>query len=326
MLVTLAFAAGGGASAEEGSRWRGQWQVVVDNDTFFGDGQYTSGVQIAWRSGAGETPGWLRGTARWLEELNGGGSTRQWGLAVGQSLFTPDSVLRCPPDPTDRPYAGWLYGALGAAAHRADRLTVLEVQAGVVGPSALGEQTQNTWHKVLGELQACGWDGQLRDEPGLNVVLSHLRRFHWPVAAGKPHGLAVGVGPGFTVSVGNVQTFAGTGVQVRLGQGLDGDFGPAMIGPSLSSQGFGESMRGGGWYVFAALEGRVVGRDVTLDGSTFRASPSVAKRWLVGDFRAGIAVQFSRGSCAASIARRSREFETQRKATTFFSLLASLRY
>ena len=46
----------------------------------------------------------------------------------------------------DRPWAAWLYGSIGLATLTDNHLDELEFTAGVVGPQALGEQTQKLIH------------------------------------------------------------------------------------------------------------------------------------------------------------------------------------
>ena len=36
----------------------------------------------------------------------------RYAVFLGQSFFTPKDKSRNPPDPTDRPYGGWLYGGV----------------------------------------------------------------------------------------------------------------------------------------------------------------------------------------------------------------------
>src|SRR6266550_1320101 len=37
------------------------------------------------------------------------GGTRRTAIFLGQSIFTPKNLSIVPPEPHDRPYAGWLY-------------------------------------------------------------------------------------------------------------------------------------------------------------------------------------------------------------------------
>ena len=51
--------------------------------------------------------------------------------------------------PHDRPYAGYLYTEIGLSANNEHRMTLWELDLGVVGPLAMGEQVQNTTHDLI---------------------------------------------------------------------------------------------------------------------------------------------------------------------------------
>src|SRR6187200_2025898 len=87
--------------------------VLEENDGLFfnSDKHYTQGFRISdmhpvapdgiWNGGFN-----LLGSV--LPIFTPGG-TRQESLFLGQSIFTPKNTQLRPPDPRDRPYAGWLY-------------------------------------------------------------------------------------------------------------------------------------------------------------------------------------------------------------------------
>ena len=77
--------------------------------------------------------------------------------------------------------------------------------------------------------------------------------------------------PSIVAAAGDVETCAGGGTTLRLGQGLDADWGPTRIRPALAGSSFFQPRQGFGWSVFAGADGRVVGRDLLLDGNTFRS-------------------------------------------------------
>lgn len=59
-------------------------------------------------------------------------------LGIGQQIYTPEAIHIATPDPNDRPYAGWLYLSAGGVAYDDTNLTAVELQVGLVGPSAHG--------------------------------------------------------------------------------------------------------------------------------------------------------------------------------------------
>ena len=70
----------------------------------------------------------------------------------------------------DRPYAGWLYGSFGSTFFTTKQHVVeYTAAAGIMGPSALGKEVQQGWHKFIGLYQVYGWEYQLNNSIGLNA-------------------------------------------------------------------------------------------------------------------------------------------------------------
>ncbi|MBR0672896.1 lipid A deacylase LpxR family protein [Neoroseomonas soli] len=302
----------------------GTFSLTYENDLLAGtDRYYTSGFQLSWRSPSYDPPSWLTFLTDRPSLIFPEGGTPRWGLAFGQNIFTPDDTTRRNPDPLDRPYAGWLYGAISLASYTATEYGSIELQLGMVGPSALGEQVQNGVHDLLNIDRAYGWNYQLKDEPGVNVVLSRQWRFNSdPVW----EDVAVGIVPSVTASVGNVQTYASAGLMVRIGDDLMADFGPPRMRPSISGSAFYQPGGKWGWYVFAGVEGRVIGRDIFLDGNTWRDSRHVDRETFVGEANAGVAVIMPFARLTMTYTARSREFETQLESAQYGSITLSFRF
>jgi len=304
---------------------RGSLTFSYENDTLGGsDRYYTSGLQLAWRSPSAELPSILTGLDQRLDFLLGPGTLR-WGLGLGHQIYTPRDTLTRTPDPRDRPYAGYLFGALVLQRQEANALSTFEVQAGVIGPSALGEFVQNNVHDLIRDDSANGWDRQLKDEPALNVVFERIAR-SVPVALGSWEADLLLSG---AASLGNVATYAGAGLALRVGQGLEADFGAPRIRPALVGSQFFQPPAGSdfGWYAFAGLNGRAVARDIFLDGNTFRDGPSVDRRPLVGDLSAGLVVHWRGVRLAYSQVFRTEEFYGQRGgAQSFGSVGVTFRF
>lgn len=302
---------------------RGSLTFSYENDTLGGtDRYYTSGLQFAWRSPSAELPGLLRWLDGQLDRVIGEGAVR-WGLGFGQAIYTPRDTLAARPDPTDRPYAGYLYGALVLQRDEGHALSTFEMQAGVVGPSALGEWVQNNVHDLIRDYSANGWAYQLKDEPALNLVFERTMRTA-PLRLG---GLEADLLPSATLSLGTVATYAGAGLAVRLGQGLEADYGAPRIRPALVGSAFFQPRQEFGWYVFLGGQARAVLHDAFLDGNLWRDGPSVDRRPVVGDLSAGFVVHWRGLRLAYSQVVRSEEFYGQRGGVQGFgSLGLTLRF
>jgi hypothetical protein len=299
------------------------WGFILENDTFSGtDRYYTNGFLFSWRSPSYDPPAWMDAMTTRSRLFPAGGVTR-WGLAFGQSIFTPDDTLARNPDPNDRPYAGWLYVAASLISYTARDYAALELQAGVVGPSALGRGVQNTTHDLMNIDRAYGWDFQLRDEPGLNLLYNRIWRHNFPTGR---QGLSWGVLPSLNLSLGNVSTYAAAGLTFRLGTELEADFGVPRVRPANAGSLFFQPDGEWGWYVFAGAEGRAIARDIFLDGNTWLDSRSVDRETFVGDISAGFAVILPRARLTFSYTYRTQEFATQRDDAQFGSVSIAFRF
>lgn len=302
----------------------GTVSLLLENDVFYGlDRDYTNGVQISWTSGRDQAPDWALRAARTIPFFPGHGEVRA-SYAVGQNMYTPADITLEDPPLTDRPYAGWLYGSIGLVTQTESRLDQLNLQIGVVGPAALAGETQRLVHEiVVGSDDPQGWDTQLHNEPG--VVLTYQRSWR-AFVSGSSHGFGFDATPHVGGSLGNVFTYANAGATFRLGWNLPDDYGPPRIQPSLPGSGYFEAQDRLGVYLFAGLDGRAVGRNIFLDGNTWRDSRSVDKELFVGDAQVGLAVTYGTARLAYTHVFRTPEYEGQEDADEFGAVSLSFRF
>ncbi len=303
-----------------------------END-LVGDGNdryYTSGVRATYFNPAAELPEFIRDAADALPGFRVNETTSTF-FTVGQNLYTPSDVTTRAANPNDRPYAGWLYGSVGMTTLVRDRLDELELTLGVVGPEALGEQTQKFIHRhVTDSNTPKGWNNQLDTEPG--IVLSWQRR--WPRGFGGDWHYDVldrwrlRAEPNVNVSLGNIYTYAGTGVMFTFGPSKELQDTPPRVKPAMSGTGyFATPENNWGWNLFAGVDGRAVARNIFLDGNSFDSnSPSVDKKHFVADAVAGIAFTFYDLRLSYSANYRTKEFEGQEDDTVFGSITLTTRF
>src|SRR5581483_1085464 len=148
-------AVGGGMTAAEQPP---RVTILEENDSLYwnSDKHYTQGFRISNLFGGTPAPGgwWdgvynVIGLAGPIFETGGGLDTiRRTSILAGQSIFTPKNLSLKPPDPKDRPYAGWAYGGISLMQEtNKHMLENFEIDLGIVGPGALAEQAQNDSHQ-----------------------------------------------------------------------------------------------------------------------------------------------------------------------------------
>lgn len=313
---------------------KGTLSFVAENDLFGSsrDQHYTHGSKVSWLSPRNGAPEFAHEVADFLPMFPDGASLRI-SYSAGQSIFTPDDISDPNPPEDSRPYAGWLYAGIGLVSEKDDRIDVLDLNIGMVGPASLADETQTIWHDFIGVPEPRGWDTQIENEPG--ILLTYERKWRsllqfdeedigvlglWP-------GLGVDLTPHVGGALGNVLTYGAAGATLRFGENLRNDLGgPQRIRPSLPGSAYFDPVDLLGWYLFAGAEGRVVARNIFLDGNSFTDSRDVEKEILVGDLQFGAAVIFPFARVAYTHIIRSKEFKTQADVDQFGAISVSFRF
>lgn len=334
MFLALAFLRPSTAAAQDcGPDRAGQPAFValtVDNDLFFGgtDRHYTNGVRFDWAPSCQLS---LFGVVPFMEQLLGArGPDKSMYISAGQKMYTPDDISIPALIPDDRPYAGWTYVSAGVINRARNYTERLEVTLGIVGPASLAGALHHSWHDWFNFTKPNGWANQLRNEPGLVVFYER----QWRNSVPAPAGFAGQILPHVNASAGNIYTYAGAGLTLRLGQNLPEDTGPTRSQPGMPGGPTFAMQEGNGfaWYIFGGAEGRAVARNIFLDGNSFRDSHQVDKKILVGELNAGVTLLVRDMFGALPPFRvsythiwRSREFDGQNGIDRFGSISITLR-
>ncbi len=313
--------------AEENSKYL---SISVENDNFGGnaDRYYTSGVRATWFDARTDIPSPFQDLTDHIPSFD---LTKETGtfFSVGHNMFTPEDITRAD-QPTDgRPWAAFLYGSLGltnVTYNKAvpNHIDELEFTLGVVGPEAMGKPIQRFVHEYISHSpEPRGWKNQLKFEPGIMVSWQRRMPYAWSYDSRL---LKARIEPNFNFTLGNIYTHAGLGGMMVIGSSQDQDT-PPRVRPAVPGTGvFMESNRGIDWQIFAGADGRVVARNIFLDGNSFTDSHSVDKRYLVGDLSGGFALSYDDYRLAYTLNWRSKEFKTQAKNSVFGSLTLTKRF
>ncbi len=306
--------------------------LYIENDLFANtDRYYSNGVRLSYLSPDLEAlalPGWAQEVKSWFWLLNQPGYTNNFGLALGQNMYTPEDTQNPNFTPNDRPYAGWLYGALSLHHKNADTLHMLELTVGIVGPSALGEEAQNGVHNFRSLPTTKGWAWQLHDEPGLILTYEYRLRCELRDTDSL---WGADLLPGISLSAGNVLTQAAAGVTLRAGYNVPRDFhgnrirvaGYALAPDAAEVR---ERDRRLSVYLFVSAEQRYVAHNIFLDGNTWQDSPSVDRIPWVTEYEAGIGLRYGRYRLTYAQVLQTPEFEQQDGRQQFGTLSASVSF
>lgn len=203
---------------------------------------------------------------------------RVWSLA--QAIYTPAYTGTELPQPKDWPYAAGLNLGLSVLAQGDRTRQLLGLRLGVLGPPALGEQTQNAVHRLMGQPLARGFDLQVKTQP--LVELDWSRLVAMPLSAS---GLDVVTRTALTL--GNPVTQASAGAVLRWGHLPRGPGWPGELMPVTHA-----TRR---WYVFGGIDARAVARNQFIDGTTNGYESQVKSRHGVGAVLVGGSVAVAPG-------------------------------
>lgn len=337
-LLILVAAPAGASGPEEGIEKSWTFSFYFENDMFADtDQNYTNGVKLTWISpdltryrDSGNLPEWSLPIIRSLPFINEEGLIRNVAFSLGQNMYTPEDISRTDLIEDDRPYGGWTYGGLALQSKNERRLDTIEIQLGMVGHASFADRTQDLVHRLRDIQRPEGWDNQIRNEPGLALIYERKWRIPGIVIQGP---LGCDIIAHLGGALGNVYTYANTGAELRVGWNLPADFGSSIIRPGGDTDAPADARdprisgsRRPGLYLFGALNGRLVLRDIFLDGNTFRDSHSVEKNPLVGEAIAGFCVLLGRFKISYAQVFQTETFRIQKDSHSYGSITVSFSY
>jgi lipid A 3-O-deacylase len=264
---------------------------------------YVNGLRLSWFSPTTVVPDFLADLGR---TLWGAGEMRV-GVDLSQQIYTPADTSAFVPDPKDRPYAGVLLGNFSLMSDSEDTRSILTLSLGVIGPGSGAASLQNGFHDLIGQDHANGWDHQISNTPAFEVL--HERT--WRLPMGKVLGLETDALPSLTAAFGNLRDYIQTGVQFRLGEGLNSDFGVPRVRPGLSGGDVFQPTQPFAWYIFGGVDGQAVGYDLTLNSHPFRSGPHVSPIWDVAELQGGFAVMAYGMRLTFAYVAQTQEFKNQ---------------
>lgn len=155
LLIFLCFS----ASSIAQQKLAKEFSFINDNDLFVSrkkDRYYTNGIYLTFRH-------LTKNENSKLEK-----KIFEWQL--GHLMFTPQKPTVIDISEHDRPFASYLYGSFGIKkVYKTPQILKAEIQLGMIGPAALGENLQNFIHDIYGFKRPTGWKYQIRNAIGVNL-------------------------------------------------------------------------------------------------------------------------------------------------------------
>ena len=209
-------------------------------------------------------------------------------VKIGQSVYTPRDLKRTDLTAEDRPYAGLLFGGLALhqrhsiVDYNVEVLESREITLGVIGPLSFAKEFQDTAHDFTRDERANGWSHQLSNEPAAQVAFDKKFKIDRGGVDVVP-GLSADLIPAIGVRLGNIETSANFGFEMRLGWDLPNDFGSLPLRPGTESRSPETEKRSNriGFHFFSLVDLRFVGYSFAVDGNLFSNEHRVTREpWI----------------------------------------------
>jgi len=283
----------------------------VDNDLFTGtDRHYTHGTRLTFMYD--EPPNQLKWMDNFFKDRD-----KDYGFAIAQFLYTPSDVKIESRIENDRPYAAWLYGGFIVSASKEKQIDYIELDIGIVGPHAYGEEVQTKIHEWTDSRIPQGWDNQIDETIGVDLTYQRKYRYNIPEDFGGEsfEFIESDIIPHFSATLGNIHTHFNVGAVWRIGHNLPDDFGYVRMEPSP------RIIKDYGFYLFASLDNRYVIRNILVDGNG-----GVTKEDFVSDFSVGMTLILGKFDIIYAYNIRTPEIEEQKRNNEFGTIVVSYKF
>jgi len=141
---------------------------------------------------------------------------KDFSLSINQDMFTPKNTKIAELDTTDRPYTALLYFIYAKYSNDfwKGRKLVSRAFIGVQGPTAYGEEAQNTVHKLIDNPTVNGWDNQLNNGLMLDYEVQYLHQLPLTSHLTELHAFA-------ELHLGTIYNYTELGFRFKFGRYTD---------------------------------------------------------------------------------------------------------
>jgi len=293
-------------------------EVRWDNDAFRfprswseSDFGYTNGMRF---TTSHATPGWLSRHIPGRYQRSCAYTPRGcnvFNLYGGQDIYTPRNQWSPDVVTGDRPYAGLLHGGGSITLAGHNQSASLGLRAGITGAASLAATLHSAIHRIdaFKTRPAKGWRHQLPTELVVNADYEHKRGLgDLSVRGLRVVSLAGNLG----ASAGTIETAASGGLTVHAGFAVPRAWnagGDAASAVRPDGNGMTSARPTRSLYFIGGVGCRVIGRNLSLDGTTFADSHSVPKRNSVATYQLGVGARYSSVGIAYRIVTTGKEFD-----------------
>jgi len=265
--------------------------LMFDNDTFAKtDRYYTHGTKLSYQ----------------YNDIN---------YSLIQLIYTPHNATVFDTSEHDRPYCGWLYFNLTKITQNNNDYRSWGLDIGTVGPNSYANETQTLVHKLINNRLPC-WNNEIKNELGINILYNRKYKIYknrW-----------FDFIPSYNASIGNIHTYINIATSLRFGL-IPDDFRTTKIEPTLRiSPNFNNQYN---IYTILMIEQRLVGRNISLDGNTFKSNNfDIHKNIFVSELSMGLGIIIHRFDLVYLYTIKTKEFKEQPNHSEYGSVQLNFKF
>lgn len=283
-----------------------------DNDAylFYGQDQYyTNGLFLYYR----HAPDQQRLSK--LEKIT-------YEISAGQKMFNPKSGSVGAKEDQDRPFAAYLYGGGSVSLfYKKERVLKTTLELGVIGPEALGEETQKILHQIVGFYEINGWQYQIKNELAANLQIAYSQLLH------RTKNNKIEFSFGGYGDLGTIYNGAGLSLVFRYGL-MNQLFNTSYTQSAISHNSKTDKLVKKEFFFYARPQLSYVAYDATVQGSLFNHDSPVTfgTKNLVFAQQAGLTYSTPHFTLDYSLIFKSREIKSMAKAHQYGSISIFYRF
>ncbi len=96
---------------------------------------------------------------------------------IGQYIYNPRFINEEAVTINDRPFTGYLFAEVGRSFfYQTESVLKADFQLGYMGPNALGEETQEGFHQIIGYKKVYGWENQLHNTLAVQAHVMYSKK------------------------------------------------------------------------------------------------------------------------------------------------------
>ncbi|WP_369827408.1 lipid A deacylase LpxR family protein [Flavobacterium sp. AJR] len=176
--------------------------LITDNDLYTSsknDMYYTNGLELFYR--------FLSKNEN--EKIN----KKITEFRLGQYIYNPRFINQSAVDKNDRPFTGYLFVEAGRSFfYQSESVLKTDFQLGFMGPNALGKETQESFHHLIGYKNVYGWENQLSNAFAVQAHVMYSKKL-FPTK----HNDFIDLHFQSEANLGTIFTGVSTGLLTRIG-------------------------------------------------------------------------------------------------------------